>query len=67
MEKKPTFTIVVYDNATVDVVLDGKQLPCTSIDFHAEMRENGVVDIPSVKLSLAPFLICEKTNDEDKQ
>ena len=60
MEKKPTLTIVVFDNGTVDVVFDGKQLPCTSIDFHAKMGENGI-DIPDVKLNLVPFPIPEKT------
>lgn len=67
MEKKPTLTIVVYDNGTVDVVFDGKQLPCTSIDFHAAMGENGVIDIPAVKLNLVPFPISEKKNGENKQ
>lgn len=67
MEKKPTLTIVVFDNGTVDVVFDGKQLPCTSIDFHAGMGKDGIIDIPNVKLSLLPFPIYENTNETTRQ
>lgn len=52
MENKKIFEIIVYDDSTVDVIYDGKLLPCSSIDFHAD-AENDVC-VPNVKIQLLP-------------